>query len=78
MWKLLKFHHISPPKNKKGIFRTLPLVRPTVHEIWKIMQCRHCKAPKNKTKNGCLGHFRLPEGYTYIRPPMVNQVLRSF
>ena len=50
MWKLLKFHHISPPKNKKGIFRTLPLVRPTVHEIWKIMQFRHCKAPKNKKK----------------------------
>ena len=89
IWKLSKFHHIRYLHLLNGIhFRTPienPFLRsfstnfipPAVHKIWKITQFGHYKAPKNK-KIVFLGHFRLFEGYSYIRTPTVNQFLCSF
>ena len=39
--------------------------------IWKL-------EISSRKKNGILGHFRLSEGYTYLRFPIENRVFRSF
>ena len=48
-----------------------------VPEIRKIMQFCHYKDLK-KQKNCIFRALRLSEGYTYLKPPITNQVLLSF